>query len=129
MNGTALTLTFDAALDAVSLPSRWAFQVTVNGGRRYVAAAGVSISGTTVGLTLTSPVTYADTVRVRYARPSSNPLRGTNGIRVANFHQAVTNNSPTPPALVSASVANNRLTLTFDKTLATARRRRGARSA
>ena len=126
VDGTTLMLTFDAALDAVSLPSRWAFQVTVNGGRRYVGAGGVSISGTTVGLTLTSPVTYADTVRVRYARPSSNPLRGTNGIRVANFHQAVANNSPTPPALVSASVANDRLTLTFDKTLDTGSRPAGS---
>ena len=73
-----------------------------------------------MGLTLTSPVTYADTVRVRYNRPSSNPLRGTNGIRVANFpYQAVTNDSPTPPALLSASVSNDRLTLTFDKTLDT----------
>ena len=32
VDGTTLTLTFDAALDAVSLPSRWAFYVTVKAG-------------------------------------------------------------------------------------------------
>ena len=95
VEGKTLTLTFNENLDPGSLPSRWAFRVTVNGAWRGVASGGVAISGKTVTLTLTSAVTtHLDTVRVRYTRPSVRPLRGATGLAVATFtDQVVTNNT------------------------------------
>ena len=91
---TRLTLTFDEALDSVSVPAPGAFNVTVKGARRNVASAGVAIDGETVTLTLASAVASGETVKVRYARPSANPLRDAQGEAVESFSdQTVTNNS------------------------------------
>ena len=60
-----------------SLPAPGTFHVTVNGARRNVASGGVAISGATVTLTLASAVIASDTVKVRYTKPSNNPLRDT----------------------------------------------------
>ena len=94
VDGTALVLTFDKNLDTGSKPAPSAFHVTVNNARRDVASGGVAISGKTVTLTLASAVSDTDTVKVRYTKPSSNPLRGTDGRAVDTFaDQAVTNNT------------------------------------
>ena len=94
VDGTALTLTFDANLDAGSLPAPGAFRVTVNGARRNVASGGVAISGATVTLTLASAVAPGDTVKVRYTKPSARPLQSSFGTAVETFQdQAVTNNT------------------------------------
>ena len=85
VNGTALTLTFDKDLDLGSRPAPDAFHVTVNNARRSVASGGVAISGKTVTLTLASAVSPGDTVKVRYTKPSSNPLRGADGRAVDTF--------------------------------------------
>ena len=90
-----LTLTFDANLDRGSVPAPGAFRVTVNNARRNVAAGGVAVSGKTVRLTLASAVAYGETVKVRYTRPSANPLQGDSGRAVETFaDRAVTNNTP-----------------------------------
>ena len=88
-----LTLTFNRNLDTGSKPAPGAFHVTVNNARRSVASGGVAIAGKTVTLTLASEVAEGDTVKVRYTKPSSNPLRSTDGFAVDTFaDQAVTNN-------------------------------------
>ncbi len=95
----ALTMTFGAqagslSLDTRSVPAPGAFHVTVNGARRSVATGGVAISGADVRLTLASAVSHSDTVKVRYTRPSANPLRRVRGAAVETFtDQAVTNNT------------------------------------
>ena len=95
MNGKALTVTFDEALDTGSVPAPGAFWVTVESSRRYVATGGVAISGKVVTLTLASAVLDTDTVKVRYTKPSTNPLQDAQGHDVATFaDQDVTNNSP-----------------------------------
>ena len=83
--GTTLTLTFDQNLKTGTPPAPGAFRVTVNNARRNVASGGVAIAGKTVTLTLASAVATDDTVRVRYTKPSSNPLRGANGLAVETF--------------------------------------------
>ena len=95
VGGTTLTMTFDRNLDTASVPAPGAFHVTVGSARRNVASGGVAISGKTVTLTLASPVSAGDTVKVRYTKPSANPLRGANRIAVATFaDQTVTNSTP-----------------------------------
>ena len=122
MNGDELTATFDGGLDTGSTPAPGDFYVTVGTSRRDVAAAGVSITGSTVTLTLASAVLPTDTVKVRYAKPASNPLRDADNAMnpVATFtDQAVTNDTPdtTPPAFVSAAINGATLTLTFNEAL------------
>ena len=125
VDGTALTVTFDGGLDPDSVPAPGDFHVTVGTERRNVANGGVAVSGSTATLTLASAVLASDTVKVRYTRPSSNPLRDADNANepVPGFGaQAVTNNTPaddTAPSLVSAAVngATRKVTLTFSEAL------------
>ena len=101
--GSTLTLTFDKNLDSGSKPSPAAFRVTANNKRLAVAYGGVAIAGKTVKLTLFRPASDGQTVKVRYTRPSANPLRGTNGLAVDTFaEQAVSNNPPIWSATLTA---------------------------
>ena len=84
-DGTALTLTFDQDLNTSQVPSHGAFRVTVNDARRNVASGGVAVSGQTVTLTLASAVAEGDTVKVRYTKPSRNPLRAARGLTANTF--------------------------------------------
>ena len=85
VNGAALTVSFDEDLDTGSVPAPGDFHVTVGGSRRNVASGGVAIAGAAVTLTLESAAVAADTVKVRYTRPSANPLRDIAGNEVATF--------------------------------------------
>ena len=94
MDGTALTVTFDEALDEASVPAPGDFHVTVGTARRNVAAGGVAIDGAAVTLTLASAVLHGDTVKVRYTKPAANPLQDAAGNDVETFaDQSVTNNT------------------------------------
>ena len=87
-----LTLTFDERLDANSVPAVSAFTVTVNGSTVSLAGAEpVAVSGDTVTLVLASPLASTDTVTVRYAKPSTSPLRGQDGEAPSFSGQSVTN--------------------------------------
>ena len=68
VDGAALTLTFGEALDGDSVPPPSSFAVTVAGSARAIDSAAVS--GSTVGLTLSSAVTSGETVTVGYTVPT-----------------------------------------------------------
>ena len=115
VNGAAMVLTFDKALDTNSGTAAGRFTILAGGASR--AATGISISGNQVRLTVPA-VTADQTVTVSYTKPTNNPLKGTNGIEVDTFSsQAVTNN--TPPALTSAVINGSTLDLYFDGNLDT----------
>ena len=99
VDGTTQTLTYDEALDENSEPSPDAFSVTVGGTGR--AVDGVSVSGSSVILTLTSAVTADDAVTVSYAVPTDAAaprIQDEAGNPAASFSgQNVENNTP-PPA-------------------------------
>ncbi len=89
-----IELTFSLALAAI-VPATSAFSIFVNGSSRGVSA--VSVSGTKVLLTLSSPVIYGDKVSVAYTKPTTNPLQTSAGGQAASFTaQAVTNNRAAP---------------------------------
>ena len=93
MDGEALTLTYNEALDSsVTLPTS-AFTVNVNGSSRSVDS--VSVSGSAVTLTLASAVAAGDTVTVGYAKPdSASFIRDTLGRTADSFSaQAVSNDT------------------------------------
>ncbi len=103
------------------VPSASAFSVRVNTVARSVSA--VTISGTRVQLTLSSPVVYGDAVTVAYTKPSSNPIQTAAGGQAASFTaQNVTNNvGAVNPVFVSSSVENAtpaRLDINYNLTLA-----------
>ena len=85
VDGDSLVVTFSESLSESSVPGHDAFHVTVGTARRNVASGGVSIAGAEVTLTLVSAVTPADTVKVRYTKPGTNPLRDLAGNDVEAF--------------------------------------------
>ena len=115
VNGAAMVITFDKALDTTSGTA--AGQFTILAGGTSHAATGLSISGSQVRLTGPA-VTANQVVWVSYTKPTSNPLKGTNGGIVDAFSsQAVTNN--TAPTLTSAVINGSTLDLYFNSLLDT----------
>ena len=109
VNGTALTVRFDRALDGTRVPAKAAFTVTVNGDAVDLAATNpVSISGSAVTLTLAGAVAYGQAVAVGYDRSQaggSGTLRDAPGNEAPSFAgEYVANRTPLPAATI-ASVA------------------------
>ena len=99
-DGTAVTLTFDEALDSTAAPAASAFALTVDG--TAASLQSVAISGATVTLNLAASVTieHGDAVTVAYTAPAQNPLQDAVGNDVASFTaQTVTNSVPRPSTL------------------------------
>jgi uncharacterized protein (TIGR02145 family)/uncharacterized repeat protein (TIGR02059 family) len=115
-----LELIYNLSLAGI-VPDPTAFSVQVNLAVRTVTS--VTISGTKVRLTLSSPVVYGDAVTVAYTQPASNPLQTTQGGKAVTIgSQPVTNNVAAPiPTYVSASVENatpSILEMTYSQSLA-----------
>ena len=83
VDGATLTLAFDEALAADSVPPTPSFAVRAGGTPRAVAS--LVVSGSTVRLTLSSAVQSGETVTVRYTVPETAALRDAAGNRVASF--------------------------------------------
>ena len=115
-NGAAVTLTFDIALDAMSVPPASAFTVTA------ATVSSVSVSGKTVSLSLAAAVHETTSLTLTYTPPStaSQRLKGSNGAFVAALGGVtVSNQTDTTPIVAAASVNLNRATITFDQDLDT----------
>ncbi len=117
-----LTMAYSTTLANI-VPAASAFTVKVNSVNRTVNS--VSISGTTVLLTLSSPVVNGNMVTVAYTKPASNPLqRSLDGQAATISAQPVTNNvNPVTvtPIFVSSAIENSSpslLTMTYSTTLA-----------
>ncbi|NUG66020.1 hypothetical protein HUN37_21585, partial [Acinetobacter bereziniae] len=67
--GTQLVLTYNKDLDSANLPLINSFAVTADG--QIVAVTGVSVNGSTVVLTLGTPVTAGQAVQVGYTDPTA----------------------------------------------------------
>ena len=95
VNGTSLVLTYGEALDGTSTPAPGAFTVTVAGAATSPTVSGVSIGASAVTLTLSSAVSFGETLTVSYAVPVTNPIRDTAGNDAeALTEQAVVNETP-----------------------------------
>ncbi len=114
VNGAALTVTFDEALDAGSALAGSAFTVTAapaGGEARAIAGTGAaSVEGAAVTVTLAGPVLVGEAVTVAYTPPSgaeARPLRDAAGNEAAAFAgETVTNGTAAPPSVVSAGVVS-----------------------
>ena len=99
-----IEMTYNSNLANVVPPSS-AFSVKVNSVAMTVNS--VSISGTKVLLTISSSVAYGNAVTVAYTKPSTNPLRNTNGGQAVSFGpQTVTNWVNAIPQYISSAVQN-----------------------
>ena len=82
VNGTTLVLNFDKDLDTTSRTAARQFGIKFGGGGALQRATAISISERQV--TLTVPEVRVDqVVTVSYTVPTSNPLKGSNGVAVA----------------------------------------------
>ena len=110
VNGAALVLTYNEALDTGSEPAGSAFTVKVGGTAVSLATSGaVAVAGRTLTLTLAAAVAAADTVTVSYAVPGSNPLQDAGGTDAPAFADlAVTNGTGnTAPAFANDTAARS----------------------
>ena len=80
VNGTSLVLTFDQHLDTASRTAARQFGIRFGGGALRSVTA-ISISGRQVTLTVPE-VRAGQVVTVSYTKPTSNPLKGSNGLEV-----------------------------------------------
>ena len=110
VNGSTLTLTYNAALDLAAAPFSSAFKVNVNDSERSITV--VAIAGSTVLLTLSEAVSSTDTVTVAYTKPDSEFLiKDREGNEADSFTaQTATNNTAVqrsvpvqPPSSLSVS--------------------------
>ena len=117
VNGAALAITFDQALDTTSIPAASAFTVSVGGSARTVSS--VALSGKVATLTLATAVIHSDAVTVQYAPPSANALRDATNNQVAAFGPlAAANQTPRPlPVVSSVSGSGSSVTIAFSDTL------------
>ncbi len=117
VNGAALAIMFDQALDAASTPAASAFTVSVGGSARTVS--NIALSGKVATLTLATAVIHSDAVTVQYAPPSTNALRdATNNSVVAFGPIAATNQTPRPLPVVSSIIGSgSSVTIMFSDTL------------
>ena len=93
-----LTLTYDEALDAGSVPAAGAYEVTAtNGGvTTPLPVSAVAVDGSEVTLTLATPALFGQTVTLTYTVPATNPLRDLFG----NPAGALTNHPVTNETIV-----------------------------
>ncbi len=110
VDGAALTVLFDQALDAGSIPPASAF--SVSGGR---VVDSVSITGAELRLTLTAAVIDGDSLRLSYSTDTGNRLRDLTDNNAAAFSvdvDNVTDTAPTPQSAVTDTTgASLKLTL------------------
>ena len=121
---SVVEMTYSLSLANI-VPAASAFTVQVNSTARTVSS--VSVSGTKVLLTLSSPVAYGNTVTVAYTKPSANPLQTSAGGQAATISaQSVTNRiaapaAPAVPAYVSSEIkdaARSVIEMTYNLSLA-----------
>ena len=119
VNGAALVLTYDEALDTTHEPAAGAFTVKVNGAGRTVSDVGVA--GSAVTLTLASAVTAGQTVTVSYALPAAvaERLQDAVGNEAAALTDQAVTNATGPPTLSTATVTGAALVLTYSEPLDT----------
>ncbi len=92
VNGSELEMIYTESLNASSTISASNFTVLVNGSS--VGVSSVAVSDLTVTLTLSSPVSYGQTVLVSYSVPISNSIKDTAGNEaIALSSQSVYNNT------------------------------------
>ena len=106
VNGTALTLTFNAKLATGSVPAANAFTVRSSSGADHTGTGTVTINASNpkqVSVTLASAVGHGETLTVNYTKPGSSPLKDTGtgtgalaALEVATFSgKAARNDTPT----------------------------------
>ena len=89
-NPSVLAITYNNTLISPA-PASSAFYVTVNSVQRNISS--VVIAGSRVLLTLVTPVSLGDVVRVSYTKPSLNPLQTASGGQAASISAMPVNNN------------------------------------
>jgi uncharacterized repeat protein (TIGR02059 family) len=103
------------------IPPVSAFSVSVNSSARTVSS--VAVSGSSVLLTLATPVAFSDVVTVSYTRPAANQLQTpAGGLAASVSNQPVTNNVAAPAPVYTSSLIENstpsRVQMTYSLPLA-----------
>jgi uncharacterized repeat protein (TIGR02059 family) len=104
---------------ANKIPSISAFSILVNSTARTITT--VTVSGTTVRLTLSSPIVYGDIVLLNYTKPSTNQIQTAAGGLADNLVSKTVTNRCINPAYVSSAIENatpNQIDIVYNLALA-----------
>ena len=134
-NTGKIVLTYNEALSSMASGTS-AFYVYLNGGSVRNSVTGVAVSGSTVVLTLTTPIVYGNTATVQYVDSdvmntvyATQDLAGNDAVTMGSAANVV-NNMPdtTPPVFQNAvtNTAGDKITLTYNEALAAATAGTGA---
>ena len=108
---TRAVLSFDEALDTGSVPAAADFTVTLAGADTTVSS--IAVEGNAVALTLSAAAAAGSQVTVSYT-PGTSPIQDRAGNPSAAFKRTLTAAGSGRPALQSAAVDGDRMTLTYD---------------
>ena len=103
--GSTLILTYDQTLDGTSVPPVTDFSVLQNATLQGTPT-GVTVSGTTVTISLASPVVSGDVVTVSYSGTAIKNLTGQSAATLTNAPVTVGGTSPTPTGPVVCKSPN-----------------------
>ncbi|WP_420633512.1 Calx-beta domain-containing protein [Candidatus Palauibacter sp.] len=102
VDGATLVITYDESLGPGSEPGTGDYSVRINSGTG-TRPTGVDVSGTTVTLTLGTPVAYGDNVTVSYTAPTTGGIEDNYDNKAGDLtNHPVTNNTPAPAPVIDA---------------------------
>ncbi|OXM14142.1 Ig-like domain-containing protein [Paenibacillus herberti] len=97
VNGSVMTLLYSMPLDPSAVPTPGQFSVRASG--VLIPVSGVSVSGTSVTLQLSTAVGVGQSVTLTYSPPSYNPLRLAGGDAAAALSAVVISNGTSVPGV------------------------------
>jgi len=118
--GSKVILTYNQTLSSTTAAAS-AFVVTDGGSA--VTVSSVAVSGSTVELTMQSPITVGAAITVAYTDPSgsddANAVQGTTGVDVASLSATSVTNNAAAPVFQSAATNNDgtKVILTYNEAL------------
>ena len=119
-SGSKVILTYNQTLSSTTAAAS-AFVVTDGGSA--VTVSSVAVSGSTVELTMQSPITVGAAITVAYTDPSgsddANAIQGTTGVDVASLSATSVTNNAVAPVFQSAATNNDgtKVILTYNQAL------------
>ncbi len=112
-DGGEIVISFSVTLDTNSTPDASAF--SLDSGEPTVSS--ITVSSMAVTLTLDDSLVEGETYTLKYSTPMTSPLQQSDGTAIANFSEAVTNNTDVAPNAISATGDGDAVSIEFDQSL------------
>ncbi|MCY4617562.1 MAG: SwmB domain-containing protein [Chloroflexi bacterium] len=112
-DGAEIVISFSVNLDTNSTPDASAFSL----GSGEQSVSSVTVSDMAVTVTLADPLVEGANYTLTYTAPMHSPLQQSDGTMIADFSEAVTNNTDVAPTAASATGDGDAVLIEFDQSL------------